>query len=864
MVVAETATPPTEDLPLAANGEVKAYDRLGNKVTVPKDQVGQLYGMGGRVARKQEVAEAQVNEDYDKRSTLSKAGELASVAGPVPLAAHYLATGHVVPTLPPSVESYRQGVGKGFTAGLGNVAEKELVRLAEGDEAAKAYAQRAETVTEANPTASKLGVAAGLIGGAVAGGEGMAGKFTPSGAIGAAGGVGEQLAGRALTGLGVTGRTALGRALMTGSELAARGAIEGALTSAAMQWSEDKLGDRETSADKVFAAMGTGALYGGVGGAALGAGGSLAASGVRAATESAASGLSRVLTKVSGEVSENEGVASKLLGKDAGDMARSKANDLAFDALGTTRKVADKANAEVRGGTNAIGDYVNRRILKPTEDGASLLGTAMKGRADDLLPAIQADKAVIGGQIGDLIKTNPAKVAIDDIVAPAVKIADDMAKDPTRIGAGTVLRQKVTDMIDAFSNAGKLPQGGSKAFAAGSMKGAEMSLSDLYYARAEMEGIARELGRGGQTTAKQAVNEWLRDVDGILVHKLDDAAKAAGPSNVKAQLLDLKREYQLASWAEKAAKDGTNRIAGNNGFGLREGVGMAVGLATGHAIPAIATGIAGKLARERGAASAAYLLTKVADMGVLTDTVKYVDDAIARASKGLLAPPKPQPYSLPSSTVPVRARATQALATIAALQADPERVSNAIAASTQAMSNNAPNLATSVAQRHSDALALLTEKMPVQSDPDPLDPHPAPKMTDAEAASFMRTYEYVQRPMKFFEDLERGKLTFEGAEVARRLMPAAFQQLQTQTLDAIAEMRAANKIMPFQQRQVLGALLDIPATPSQRVEHGQFLQANVQPPPGLSGKINEAAPAPPKRPFSGKTQPSSLDRLEGK
>lgn len=890
--MADTPDIPT-DLPLAPNGEVKAFDRLGNKVTVPKDRVGELYGMGGRVARRQEVAEAQTEEAYQKQGTLTKVATVASMAGPLgyPLHAYLRGQGAV---LPPELEAYTQGVSQGMTGGLASVGMKGVVEAAGGQEAARAYAETAKRTAEAHAGLRTAGELAGFVGGAVAGsGSGALAKALPGAGISALGGVVEQAAAKQFA--GVAARGALGRALATGGELAARGAVEGALYGGAQAVSEDMLGDREVAGDKVFAAMGMGALGGGVGGGVLGGAGSLAASGARGALGAARSGLGRALSKgeataaQAAEAIENgaakgaESATAKLggLADDAGreatraaeavgvktekeigalrkmlagqgdDAARDAANSLAFDALGTTRKVADKINADVKGGTKAVGDYVNRRILKVASDDATLLSTIKGGRADDLLPIIVADKQAIGQEIGAVVKATPISVAEADLVARAGRIYKEMASDPTRIQGAKAFEAQVTQTFEAFRNGGKL---------AGEAGQGTMDLAEMYYQRAAMEGVAHEMRRGN-IAAGDAMKGWLREVDAHLVDKLDDAAKAMGDTGARDKLMGLKREYQLASSAEKAATDGVNRIQGNNIFGIREGIGAAAGLAMGSPVGALATALGGKVLRERGSAAGAFLLHKMADMGAITRAMRAVDDQIGRASKGLLAAPAKRALPEAASTESVRTRAAKAMQRVAEIQASPERLADQVARTVEPMAGSAPELAGVLTQRMTSAAAFLAGKMPVKPDVDPFDPHPAPRLTDAQAATFMRYVDYTERPMRFFEELERGKITYEGAETIKALMPAAFAEVQTRTLEGLAELLARGQAPPYAQRERLGMLLDVATVPAQRPEHMQLLQSNVV--GSVGGKPTTGA-QPPKRPMPTKTQPSTLDRLEGK
>lgn len=875
------AEPKAEELPLAANGEVKAYDRLGNKITVPKEKVGELYGMGGRVAARAEVQAQVAEEQYQKQSTLTKVATVASMAGPAGWAGHAYLRGQGA-VLPPEMESYVQGANN-FTGGLASVGMKEAVRLTGGDAAAKAYADTAKATVEAHPEWHAAGEVAGFIGGAVAGGPkaglGALGKAIPSVGIGAVGNAVEHAAAQGLA--GVAKRGVIGRAIATGGSLAARGAAEGALYAGAQQVSEDMLGDRETAADKLFATMGLGALAGGVGGGVLGFGGSLAASGAKAAGGAALGGLSRVLRKgeqvatdvaakgegaaatgskglaaladeaagaakaVGVEPAAEVGAVRKALGGDVNAKAKDIANDLAFSATGAGKPIAKAINAEVDGGTRAVGEFINRRLLKVGDEGATLVGTALKGRADDLLPMAISEKAKIGAEIGDLIAANPARVHVDDVVAPAKKIFDELNRSGATIGAGKQLQQRTAGFVDALQNAGAVAADGT------------VDLAHLYKERSLMERLAYEHSNRGETAAADAVKDWLRKFDGILVDKLDDAAGAAGREGAKDAIRGLKREYQLAANAVDALEEGANRVAGNNTFGIRESIAGLNGLATGNPLMGVATAIGGKVLRERGSAAGAYMLTRMAEMGTLTRAVTAVDDLIGKASTGLLSAPVKGPLpELPKGSV--RTRAESVMARVAAFQADPESFVNRITKQTEAMGVVAPNVAASVVQRHVDAASFLAGKVP-PVDRDPLDPHPAPHLTDAQAHELAQYSWYLDQPQRFFAEAARGKLTFEGAEVARTLMPGAFAQLQEQVLSGMAESLARGVRLPFAQREKVGLLLGVPATPSQRPEHMALLQANVS---GVVKQDQGPMPSPPKRPAQIRPQQSSLDRLE--
>ncbi len=298
----------------------------------------------------------------------------------------------------------------------------------------------------------------------------------------------------------------------------------------------------------------------------------------------------------------------------------------------------------------------------------------------------------------------------------------------------------------------------------------------------------------------------------------------------------------------------------NNIFGIRESIGAAAGLAMGHPLGALATAVAGKALRERGAAMGAYALGRMADSQLMTKMVTQLDQSIAKASRGLLAPPKSQPLPETPKGTP-RARAVAAMTRVAQLQSDPQGFADRVAKHTEAIQETHPEIANAVQQRQIQAAAFLASKVPVQADRDPLDPHPAPKMTDAQAAEFARYAWYADKPTRFFAEVAHGKLTPEGAETARELMPQAFAQLQTQMADAIATNMAKGVNIPFQQRQQIGSVLGFAAVPSQRPDHAATLQRNVQPAPDDL----QSQPAPKPGRVKGGAVPtakSALDRLE--
>lgn len=340
---------------------VKAFDRQGNKIELPASDVPELVKLGGRVATPQELAEHKAEQDYAQKSTVEKVTGPLRYASPFTFAASLAATGQA-PVLPPTLESHLQGVGEGLGAGLPQLAVKEATRLAGGDQAARAYADRAETASTAHPTAGTVGQVVGMGVGA------MMGRAAPTGLLSEVGAGVEAGVGRAMAGVAAKG--VLGRAATTGAELAARGFIEAAGYNAATELSKAAFLDQEINGEKLYSIAGHSALaglFGAGGGAVLGGSGSLVASGGRAAYRGAVGGISklaqvgelglargqaaieqtigkgRAVVDELGAKAETAAAEAKALGKDAADAAKGAAKGAAEDAATGARRMAGEA-----------------------------------------------------------------------------------------------------------------------------------------------------------------------------------------------------------------------------------------------------------------------------------------------------------------------------------------------------------------------------------------------------------------------------------------------------------------------------------------------------------------------------------------
>ncbi|MBA2683261.1 MAG: hypothetical protein H0U66_02045, partial [Gemmatimonadaceae bacterium] len=663
------------------------------------------------------------------------------------------------------------------------------------------------------------------------------------------------------------------------------------LYGAANQINEDQLGDRETTGDKLFAAAGYGALGGGLGGAVLGGGGSLASSGAKVLGGVARSGISRALSRGAEVAGEAEGAAARVAS--AGDEAVAKVGAAADEAVAGAKKAVTegveaageatgtKAGQEVGAaqgflekytskeaqkglayeqawkaigggnglqstsyvksaqrylpnGTKDIGEVMMRKGIINAEDG--ILNAARHGTPEAMLPKLEAELQITGKQIGDMTAASPATIDGMAIGHAVNEIAGKYEQSAATRSLGTSLRRFGGDLYETLGLAERQ----------------HVPIQDLIRERKALDHMVFENASLDPALSVQVKRELRGKLEGLIIDGLDEASGKV-PGEQTAAYMALKHDYTALSIATDAAEDSAARMSKAATFGLTD---------TLRGGGSIIKTIGSKLVRERGNAAAAVLLSRMADMGTITQAVKGVDEQIARASRGLLEAPKPHMLEAPAGTV--HERAEKVMRAVADFQSNPEAHAAAITQRTDAMATNTPELAGIVSQRMTSAMAFLSSKVPVAADPDPFDPHGAPKLNDGQAAELAAYGWYVEKPSRFFEEVEHGKITYEGVEVAKLTMPRAFAQLQQETAAALAETLATpGKLVPYEQQRRLGSLLEFPATPDQRPQHMTFLQANVAP-AAPAGKMTQGVASAPKRPLHIASQQSSLDRLSEK
>lgn len=652
--------------------EVVGFTRDNERIALPEYAVQDLIQRGGRLATPEERAKAELDQEG-----VSEFSQKARSLG--------------------------AGLARGVFAGL----EVPLVGALAGatDREKEIAKQLLERDKEAHPNYATAGTIAGIVapaivtgglsteaqvgvqGSALAARAATAARFaTPAlgiarmGEYAAAGG---RMAAQAL---GASTETVLGRAAIKAAELGASGAVEGALF-AGGEAAGDVLASPQSLADnsdKILAAMGTGALWGGLSGAALGGGGSLVASGGRAVSRGASNAaqsiarMTRSLTSASEEAAGAEVAAGAKAAQRAElgaitpqgmqviDDAKKTIGEVYSDAIALAktpdaqRKLASEmAYGQVFRGTGLQSTQI-QKTLAANKISRQELGDFIlrEGIIDTKAAASQVIKDASFETIAERVESSRINalnkmIAISDSVEAAIpvqKIANAFDRAAKTYEGNSFARAEVNALKkekDAFL----------KTFAASADEAAgleTMSLRDFITLRSNLD---RNIRRGGGFTtkdnaAKEALRSLRSELENIETNIIaENTAAVSTPEGIQAArdaYKMAKREYQLAKIIQDQTEESAARADKGAFFGLRDAiqsnVGASVGAAMGGAlfgpigaaaggtVGGVVGGVGAKLARERGSAAAAVMLHRMAANGSLTSVVNAVDSQVRRAA----------------------------------------------------------------------------------------------------------------------------------------------------------------------------------------------------------------------------------------
>ena len=606
-------------------------------------------------------------------------------------------------------------------------------------------------------------------------------------------------ASRELAGM-VTKSPTAARVLGTLTKGAAEGALLGGAQGAGDAISEASLGDANLNAEMLAAHIGHGALLGAGGGALLNGAGELTKTIV--------------------------GSAAKHLDGLAGEQA--------FRSLLTSsdKKVVRLAE-KIPGGSKAIG----QRML---DDGVISLGDSV----DEIAPKVAREKDAAGKGVTEILQ----KADESGFAGPNIgKVLRGMEKQVLprldalpSLNSGAISRvQDLANDIASFAGMGE----------SGALR---TTFEQAQALRGRIDDAIKWTTPGIGAPANE-LNDSLIKTRGILETEIEDAgdkaAKKLGGSfldEYKAQKL----KYRQYAVADAAVQEAVTRKTANRAMSPTDYLSGLAGAAleSGHPMGMLA-GLAGAMAhhvvRERGNATAAVILDKLAGLQAVKRGVSSAEEAMDREVAKIVSPSTHAPEPVrPALSHGERVTAVQR--SVSHPEQHAERVQQVI----EAIAQHAPQTAAAFQATAERATSFLQKAAPVPPVHNPLlstakDTEP-PK---DQQAKFSRVYSAVHEPPSVLRSVARGMVTQDQIDALRATRPLWLKSAQ----DKVQRSLMARPVhLPLQKRIAISTFLGVPLEPLLMPEHAQALQASWLTP----AKQEQGPNKPPGRPHS---KPLSTD-----
>lgn len=699
-----------------------------------------------------------------------------------------------------------EGVARGLSLGLSDPLATGVAGLVGGDEAREATRKHLEEEQEAHPYVAGAGqllgaVApvlasggaaapeeAGLLGARALGeggstamelaeGAGHGKALWQSGAqtlgaipraVNAAGDFAEQATAK-LLGTGAEG--VLGKAAQTATKQAARGIVEGGIFGAGDEVSDATLKNENLTADKLLAHIGHGALLTGAVGATLGGLGSL---GMSAITKAA-------------DVSE-----------------------------GPIRTMADE------------------QLIRSLNANKKSLITEAKDRFGSLEPVAQRLRTDVGVEAGDSIEDIAKKAATAD-----QKAIDGLQSSVEKVGATGVRVGSVTDALEA--RAAEFDRQLGKSAAADAIRKQVEDIRRIYAPLGEATGVpVEDVGIPlkhllEQRRSLEGTINWQTDsvvaqgrkaagrtIEDSIMNAGDEAAAKSGldAGAWKAEYQEAKKRFSEVRWIKDVTDDAmdakirnrlmspTDNLAAAAGFigGSSHGIGGSLG----GGIGGLAMGALHHIVRERGNATAAVLLDKLATFDGISQATRDMNERVSAAIAAALSGASPEVSKEDLS----EAKYTKEHGRLTKLASmSPGALQQHLEEQTSTIAPHAPGLAKALQQKAKLATSFLVGKLPPASQAATLTPQ-LTKATSAAPATRAELMRYVAAveggPPAILRKLARGTMTLQDAEVLRTVYPDWYPEIQSEVLQKCADRK---KPVPFQTAMRLGTLFDVPTCP---------------------------------------------------
>lgn len=671
--------------------------------------------------------------------------------------------------------------GAGFVGGLavGALAGGGEARLAGGGVELAAAAEAAEAAT----LASRLGSLA----------RGTLATYTaPTRAVTALGGAAERAAGRLI---GTEAKSLAGQVVQRAVALGARGAAEGSVYGASSAASEAALGDKELTAEALWAAAGNGALLGGlIGGAAGGAGPVVLRGAQKAAPVLRQWGETQSLRGLTGAAGADVARLEKSFGPErAGRIVRTLEEMEGAQAVGVTDwlpKVLRKAEAEQKEIGARLG--ATRKAMDAIENAKPL------ARATAARIVTKTDELI--GSLRSGLNKDTIKYA-EKLEARLEPIRDRLVKDEA------------------------------------------ISFADMYELQVGLGKATKFKGRLANPIAAE-----LEKFRGIIKGEVDTAMEAASPQLGEKATEAYRRDNMRYADLAEALKIARNRVGvkgGSNVLGLPDYQAAAAGAAAlgpaGLAGAAVTRALRTSQVTRLAGQAARGLADRVEQIGNLGRTADRVALNIASASKSALQGPYRARVTAPRRSaegvrrfgidaeqlrsVPTRVllEYQQRSKATDAWKANPIAQAEATVRRVQNLTGLAPRTAQAMTRTAVTAGTFLASKTPQPSVPSMAGAPLA--ISDADRQKFLRYAKIVADPLAVLDEVKAGRVSAEAVEVVQKVYPRLYERMRVEMTGAMADLQARGVTVPYQQRLQVSKLFGVAVDPTERPAFVAGMQA---------------------------------------
>lgn len=578
------------------------------------------------------------------------------------------------------------------------------------------------------------------------------------------------------------------RALAT----AGAGAAENAIYSLGDQLSEDVLGDKDITAQKLFAAAGHGALFGAAVGGGLGALGELGGyAAQRVGTSEALQKISE--TQAWRALNPNKPITREV-DKYVSGGHRGIGAQLLDDGVLEAGDTIDQIAPKVRQGLDAAVQEQNSLLADLQSRGAKGVDLqSLVKRIDERTPQI----------IKDLGETTDVAKAIDAQTKRLAMLAD------TSGGAnhGLIPLDKLNSfrrhLDDEIHYEQALSYTKAESPKTRMLKAIRGEVEDAFTSQADRE-AARLSGTGLGDWEKQYKAAKLKTQRYIEANKAAQQAISAKYANQTLSLTDKMAGFTAGGMGRTAA--------GAAGTAVKHGVIAGLTHGAGHLALGLGASVASKYVREHGNSTVAVMLRRAKDLSAVAQVTKRFDQRMAseveKAVRG--APYRGKPIDVGRyDQVAKRVQMAQS-------QIIQDR---AVQTHLGTINETAPKVSGAFGATVRRATMLLADKLPKMGTYRPL--ADVPPASDTEKADLLRTERIIEDPLIILKDFRAGTLTRDSVDTLKKYAPALYDEIRAK----LAHEMSSFKDMPYERKVQMGQLfqMDLDGT-----MNPQFVQAQQQ------------------------------------